>query len=222
MRHGSTLALVAWCWLTLADGPARAGSGPNAGLGPNSGTGWSLPDESRGLRVAPILLLSRPEVQAELRMKPDQVADAARVIADARDKAIQLRGRKDPAAVDLRRSVDEEQRNWLEAKLTEDQVGRLSEIDLQWEGVAAIATRPAVAEALALRADQKAALSQAVAERNAHRGRSVGRERDPAAAERSFTQQVWSNLTDGQRKRWERMLGRPFALAASAASRTAR
>ena len=216
MRHGSTLALVAACWLTCSPVPARAGSGPDGAAGPTPG--WNLPDASRGARVAPILLLSRPEIQAELHMKPDQVSDVARVIADARHKAIQLRGRTDAAAVDLRRGVDEEQRAWLETKLTEDQVERLSEIDLRWEGVAAIATRPGVAESLALSSDQKATLGRAVIERNAHRGRPLERERDPAAAERHFTQQVWSTLTDGQRKRWERMLGRPLALTASAAS----
>ena len=95
-------------------------------------------------------------------------------------------------------------------------MGRLGEIDLQWEGVAAIATRPGVGATLALSSGQKAILVRALADLRKHQSRPVERERDPAAAERHFTQQVWSNLSDGQRKRWEKMLGRPIALVATA------
>lgn len=212
MRHGPTLALVASFWLASA-GPGPAWAAPDGG--PEPAPAWSLPDASRGHRVAPILLLSRPEVQAELRMKPDQVVAAARVIADARHKAAQLRGRSDQAAVELRRGVDEEQRLWLETKLTEDQVERLGELDLQWEGPAAIADRPALAESLSLSPDQKAAVGRALDDLKQHRGRGAERGRDPVAAERHFAQQVYATLSDGQRKRWEKMLGRPLAVAAA-------
>ena len=195
MRHGSTLALLAaGCFLVLL-APALAG--------PGGAESWVLPDESQGRQVSPILLLSRPDVQTELRLKPEQVVDVARVIADLHHKAAALRGRTDAAAVDLRRTVDDEQRLWLETKLTEDQVGRLAEIDLRWEGVAAIVGRPTLAETLSLSDDQKAALTRAVAERNAQRDRPTGRQRDPAAAERHLQQQFRATLNDGQRKRWE-------------------
>ena len=226
MRHGSTLALVASCWLTLSPGSDRveAGSGPAPAPSPAPGPteSWILPDWSQGFRVAPILLLSRDDVRADLRLKPEQVADAARVITDARQKANQLMGRTDSAAIDLRRSVDEEQRLWLETRLTEDQVERLSQIDLRWEGKAAIATRPGVAELLSLSIDQKAALKQALDDRNRHRARPADRERDPAAIEHQFVQQVWSTLNDGQHRRWEKMIGRPFAVVASTSGRSPR
>lgn len=218
MRHGSTLALVASCWLAFSTGSVRAGAGP--GSGPGAAENWTLPDWSQGFRVAPILLLSRDDVRTELRLKPDQVADAARVIADARHKAASLSGRSDEGIVDLRRAVDEEQRVWLETKLTEDQVERLSQIDLRWEGVAAIATRPAIAEALSLANDQKAALNRALAERDAQRAKPADRERNPAAVENHFLERIWATLNDGQRKRWEKMLGRPFAVTASASRRS--
>ena len=212
MRQGSTLALVASFCLAYLLGSSRAGAGDEVAIP----TAWTLPDGLRGRRVAPILLLSRPEVQAELHMKPDQVADATRVIADAHSKALQLKGRKDQAVLELRRAVDEEQRIWLETKLAEDQVGRLSEIDLQWEGVAAIISRPAVSDSLSLSPDQRATLLRAFDDLKKHQSRSDGWERDPAAADRHFTQQVFSTLSDGQRKRWEKMLGRPVALASTA------
>ena len=206
MRHGSTLRFLALCGLALAVHPARA----------QDGGGWALPDESRGARVAPILLLSRPEVRADLRLRPDQAADVDRVIADIFRKAAQVKGRTDAAAVELRRAVDDEQRLWLETKLTEDQVGRLGEIDLRWEGIAAI-TRPALAETLSLSDDQRARLARAVADRKAQRALPPERRRDPAAAERHFAQQAEAILNDGQRRKWERMLGRPVAAATAAA-----
>ena len=211
MRHGSTPALLASFCLAASVGAAVA-AGPVAD-GPAPAVGWILPDQSRGFRVAPLLLLSRPEIQAELRMKPDQVADAERVIADARHKATQLRRRTDQAAVELRRAVDDEQRTWLETKLTEDQVGRLGEIDLQWEGPAAIVGRPAVAEALSLSPDQRAALGRAHDDLRKHAGGPDG-----DAAGRRFAQQVRATLSDGQRRRWEKMLGRPLAEVAAAAA----
>ena len=218
MRHGSTLALLAAGWLFVLFAPALAG--------PGAAESWVLPDESQGRRVTPILLLSRPDVQAELRLKPEQVADAARVIADLHHKAASLRGRTDAAAIELRRTVDEEQRLWLETKLTEDQVGRLAEIDLRWEGVAAIVGRPNVAETLSLSDDQRAALTRAVAARNAQLDRPADRQRDLAAAERHLQRQVRATLSDGQRKRWEGMIGRAFTVTptttASTAARAAR
>ncbi len=210
MRHGSTLALVASCWLALSTDPVRAGEGAGPWFSPTGS--WTLPDWSQGFRVAPILLLSRADVQTDLRMKPDQVADAARVIADTRRKATSLTGRSDQDVVALRRAVDEEQRTWLETKLTEDQVERLSQIDLRWEGVAAIASRPAVGEALSLSEPQKSAVGQALAERTRQRHKPDDRKRDPAAVENHFLEQVWATLDDGQRRRWEKMLGRPFAM----------
>lgn len=215
MRQGSTLALVALIWFLLLVAPAlikqAQADGGSAPVG-----GWVLPDAMQGRRVPPIFLLSRPDVQADLGMKPDQVADAGRVIADLYRKAAALQGRKDQAAIEQRRVVDEEQRLWLETRLTEDQVGRLTEIDLRWEGVAAIITRPTLAETLSLSDDQRAALTRLATERNARHARPA--ERDPTAADRHFVQQVWATLSDGQRKRWERMIGRTFAITTTAAT----
>ncbi len=214
MRQGSTLALVAASWLLVLGSPApvQAGADGSSSLA----GGWILPDSMQGRRVPPIFLLSRPDVQADLAMKPDQVADAARVIADLFHKAAALQGRKDQAAIEQRRVVDEEQRLWLETRLTEDQVGRLTEIDLRWEGVAAIITRPTLAETLSLSDDQRAALTRLASDRATRHNRTA--EHDPAAADHRFVQQVWANLSDGQRKRWERMIGRPFTIMATAAA----
>ncbi len=199
MRQGSTLPLVS-LWLGLAAGsPALAG-------------GWGLPDESRGARVAPLLLLSRPDVRDDLKCTPDQAIEADRAIADFHRQAAGLKGRTDAAAKAERRLVDERQWMWIELHLTDDQRDRLGQVDLRWEGPAAIHTRPAVAEALSLSPDQKAALARLVAEHHAERAK------DPLAAGHKFEAKATALLDEGQKQRWDRMLGRAFTPKVLAAS----
>ena len=203
MRQGPTFALVPLLltWLGIIPGATSAGS-------------WSLPDESRGSRVAPLLLLSRPEVRDDLRIAPEQVVEVEKAIAELHEKALALRGKTGEAAVAGRRSVDEGQKAWLEAHLTPDQVDRLWQVDLLWEGPAAMATRPAVAEALALSDEQKAALHAALFERNAARDMT----KDVAAANHQFGERALATLSDGQKQRWARMVGRPIARKVTASA----
>ncbi len=201
MRQGSTLALVS-LWLGTV-----GWAGPSAFAG-----GWGLPNESRGARVAPLLLLSRPDVRDDLKLTPDQAVEADRAIADFHRQAVGLKGRTDASAKAERRVVDERQWMWIELHLNDDQRDRLGQLDLRWEGPAAMHTRPAVAEALSLSPDQKAAIGRAVADRTTERAK------DPIAAEKRFDHKVIAFLDEGQKQRWDRMLGRPFAPKVLAAS----
>jgi len=204
MRHGTTPALVVplcWIGLALTSVPALAG-------------GQGLPDESRGSRVASLLLLSRPDIRAELHLNADQTAGAERAIAESHRKAAALRGRTDPAAKALRRSIDESQWTWIEFHLADDQRERLEQLDLGWEGPAALATRPEVAKRLALTPDQSAALARALADRNARRAKA----RDTAAIDAEFATRALTVLSDAQKQKWETMLGPPFTPRAVAAS----
>ena len=200
MRQGTTFALVPLCFGAML-GQALAGS-------------WALPDESRGNRVAPLLLLSRPEIRDDLQLAPDQVIEVDKAIADLHQKAAALKGKTGEAALAGRRAVDEDQKAWLEKNLTIDQVDRLWQVDLRWEGPAAMATRPSVAEALSLSDEQRAALNRAILERNAQRAKV----KDIAAADHQFTLRAMSVLSDGQKQRWERMLGRPLAIKTASAT----
>ena len=167
-----------------------------------------MPDDSRGSRVAPLLLLSRPEVRDELKIPAAQVDEVNRAIADLHHQAATLKGKTGEAAVLARKAVDEGQAAWLEAHLTPDQVDRLWQIDLSWEGPAAMTTRPKVAEALALSDEQKAALATALRERNARKARP----KDIPAANHQFGERVLSILDDGQKLRWTKMVGHPIIL----------
>ncbi len=199
MRRGWTLALVSICLGALGASPSHAG-------------GWGLPDESKGFRVAPLLLLSRPDVRDDLRCTPELAAEADRAIADFHGQAAGLKGRSDAAARLERRTIDERQWMWIELHLDDAQRDRLGQLDLRWEGPAAIITRPAVAEALSLSDAQKADLARLIAERNADRAR------DAAGAEGRFEPRAVAVLDPGQKLRWDRMIGRPFVPKALASA----
>ena len=201
MRHGATLALVPlWIGIALAPAPAHA-------------AGWTLPDESRGHRIAPLLLLSRADVRDDLGLPAAMVTEVDRAVEDLFRKAALLKGQTGEAALEGRRAVDEGELAWLESRLSPDQRERLVQLDLRWEGPAALATRPIIAEALALSDDQKAALGKALADCKAHRDK-------PQEAEKRLATEALATLDDAQKQRWERMLGRPFSpRATSPASR---
>lgn len=165
-----------------------------------------LPDSRLGVRTAPILLLTRSDVRAELRLSPEQTADAERTIADLREKALALRGRTDTEAVAARGEVEEACRLWIDRTLTPPQRDRLTQLDYQWEGSSAVITRPKVAESLALTDPQRVALARAVAERNGRRGSGPPIEADEAGLARVVNEQ----LTEGQDKRWQAIIGPPF------------
>ncbi|WP_435008474.1 hypothetical protein P12x_005682 [Tundrisphaera lichenicola] len=203
MRHGATLALIPigiGIVLSMVSTPAQA-------------AGWTLPDESRGHRIAPLLLLSRPDIRDDLQLPAAMVTEVDRAIDDLFTKAAALKGQTGDAAIEGRRAVDEGERVWLETRLSPEQRERLAQLELQWEGPAAMASRPIVAEALALSDDQKTTLARAVAECRAHKDEGF-------AAQQALATQAIATLSEGQKLRWERMLGRPFSpRATSSASR---
>jgi hypothetical protein len=172
-----------------------------------------LPDSRLGVRTAPLLLLSRPDVQADLGLTPEQTASAQQTITSLYVQATALKGRPDAEALAARRAIDAAQRRWLEERLTTAQQDRLVQIDLQWEGPSALITRPLVAEALGLSAAQRTTLAAAIARR--HRLRSQGEDRPED--ERPLAEQALATLTPEQKERWRAMLGRPFVVQTATA-----
>lgn len=193
---------VAWFLIAFGTVPAAL-AGPDAGRDPRR---VPLPDERLGVRTAPLLLLSRPDVCADLDLNPNQRDDAEAAITDLYVRAAALRGKAGEPAVAGRKQIDEAQRAWFEGHLTPDQLIRLVQIDLQWEGPSALLSRPIVADTLRLSAEQRAALTQAVAGRDAARARGT----PPGAADRALAAQALAQLTPEQKARWRVMLGNPF------------
>jgi len=205
MRHGPTLPLVAACVsiVLLVPVPASAAAGE----------GQPLPDSRLGLRTAPLLLLSRPDVREDLGLTSEQTLSVERTITALYVQATALKGQTDDSALAARRAIDEAQRRWLQTQLTPEQQARLAQIDLQWEGPSALLTRPVIAETLGLTAEQRQVLSAAIARRNHLRAQGQGRPQD----ERQLAEQTLATLSAEQRQRWRAMLGRPFTLRVAAA-----
>jgi hypothetical protein len=205
MRHGRIrVATAALLFVIIAPGAAsRADSTP-------------LPDDRLGVHTAPLLLLSRPDVRADLRLDAEQAESAERAITDLYVRAEALKGKTGAAAIAGRKAIDEAQQLWFDQHLTAEQRNRLVQIDLQWEGPAALVNRPLVAEMLGLTPEQRATLKQAVAQRDAGRSSQT----DSRALEQTLAKQALSVLTSTQKERWRVMLGNPF-VPQLAASKTA-
>lgn len=204
MRQGMTVVASALLMtLALAPQPARSESEP-------------LPDSRLGIRTAPLLLLSRRDVQADLQLSRTQIEEAEAAIRDLYVKASALRGLTGDKALVARRAIDEQQRQWIDTNLSETQRTRIIQIDLQWEGPTALVSRPAVAEMLELTAEQVEALKKAVAE--SMQRRAQGNKSNEV--EGNLARQTLTILTETQRTRWKAMLGRPFVPQLSQANPT--
>jgi hypothetical protein len=198
MRHGQRWALfLALLWTYLGTGLAFGGE-------------WALPDSRLGVRTAPLLLLSRPDVQAELRLEPAQVAAAMKTINELTERAATLKGKTGASVIAERRAIDEAQVDWLSNYLTGNQLIRLRQIELQWEGAAAMLSRPTVAEYLKLNSEQRQALVQMISERNAQRMRGL-----PTKDQKTFNHMAKEVLSSTQKELWENLTGTPFEIKLS-------
>ena len=169
---------------------------------------WQLPDDRMGVRTAPILLLSRDDVATELKMTPEQRKKTWEKIADLGRQAAELKGRNDNDSMKLRRTVDQSQLEWLRAELSPEQLARLTQIDLQWEGPTAILSRPQVGEAMHLTADQRTKI-QAILKKEPNVA--------PAKNRLDMTRNVFRELDETQQQAWRALIGPDF----SAVQRTA-
>jgi hypothetical protein len=160
-------------------------------------------DDRLGERTVPIILLTRSDVQADLKLKPEQVAECHRAALEFQRKASLLRGRRDPGAVAARGEIDGALSQWLSAHLAPDQLGRLEQIDLQWEGAGAMLNRPFLDDALSLTPSQKQKVVEFVAQSKALRARGTWTYNDHT----NLTRQALAILTDKQRELWVRLLG---------------
>jgi hypothetical protein len=179
-----------------------------------------LPDDRLFRRTVPLLLLSRPDVRADLGMNPTQADEAEKAITDLYVRAYSLKGKTGERAEAGRKAINDAQRAWFEANLTAEQRARLVQIDLQWEGPSCLISRPVVADSVGLSTDQRETLSQAVVRRNkARESRNYS-----LADEQALAKQALALLTSDQKERFRAMLGRvfvpQFALARTEANPT--
>lgn len=179
---------------------------------------WVLPDDRVGIRVAPLLLLSRPDIQADLRLEQSQILSARSAIEDLTRRGMALRGKNGPEVIAERRKIDEAQLEWLGKNLTSTQLIRLRQVEFQWEGAGAMLSHAKVAEYLKLTPEQRQSLARIIAERHAARTRG-----GPAASgEPAFNQKAQAILSPDQRELWANLLGTPVRFATATAPRRTR
>ncbi|MDB5353162.1 MAG: hypothetical protein JWN86_4409 [Planctomycetota bacterium] len=165
-----------------------------------------LPDSRLGYRTAPLLLLSRPDVRADLGLSAQQTTSSQLAIRQMYVQAATLKKKPNTdETVRARRAIDEAMKDWLDTQLSPEQRARLVQIDLQWEGPSALVTRPIVAEALNLSKEQIALIESAVSRRDA------SRRKGHADAERVLGESSLATLSPAQRESWKQLLGKAFS-----------
>jgi hypothetical protein len=208
MRHGWTVV------------PALVALGLGLLQFPGLARGAEPLDDRLGIRTAPIFLLTRSDIQDDLKIDPKLAAACQRVAASIRHKASALKGVKTPAIVAARRTVDEEMSQWLITNLRPEQLDRLDQIDLQWEGPAAMITRPFYEESLSLTREQREKLTTCLTEARTHRAQGAWTYED----HRELTRKAFTVLSEKQRHLWVRILGEPcqFKIGVNPATPAAR
>jgi hypothetical protein len=173
-------------------------------------------DDRLGIRTAPIFLLTRSDIQADLKIDPKLAAACEHVAASLRHKASALKGVKIPGMVAARRAILEEMSQWLITNLSPEQLDRLDQIDLQWEGPAAMLTRPFLDESLSLTREQGEKLTSCLTESKVHRAQGTWTYED----HRELTRKALTILSEKQRHLWVRILGAPciFKIGLNAAT----
>jgi hypothetical protein len=206
--QGPTILLILFCLIGLH----------NIGHGVATADEWSLPDTRAGIRTAPLLLLSRPDVQADLRLEPVQISGVHDTINGLTSRALALRGKTGSGVISERRAIDEAQADWLARNLSGNQLARLRQIELQWEGARAILSRPTVAEYLKLTPEQRQALVRTITQSNLQRSRGASTRQD----EQAVNAAARSVLSKVQQELWASLLGTPCRFAMSSAPSRAR
>ncbi len=165
-----------------------------------------VPNSRLGTRIAPLLLLRRPDVQSDVGLNPTQAAELDQISRNLYGRAMSLARRRDPEAEKARRSIDHEQQQWLKTRLTDEQKKRLVQIDLQWEGPTSVYSRATVAEALGLTTEQREVLKRVGDEFTRKRRENPSQ----PVKEGELTRQILAVLSEPQRELWKDMLGAPF------------
>ena len=199
MRHGWTVVRT-----LIILGTGLCGFSPRV-------QGGELTDDRLGIRTVPILLLTRSDVQRALNLEPKQGAECRRAAFALYDRAAVLRGRKDAGAQAARGVIDREMSSWLDTHLTPEQLGRLEQIDLQWEGASAMLSRPFVHESLNLTPAQRKTIEDCIAAGRAQRARDGWSYENHV----NQTRQAIAVLDARQRELWIQLLGPhcPFKIA---------
>jgi hypothetical protein len=168
---------------------------------------WGSVSNARfGMRIMPLILVVRPDVQLDLQLKPQQVEGAKHLLSRLYERG--LKSKSKAGADGEKRAIDDAMANWLRDELSADQIDRLTQINFQWEGASAL-RRPSVVKYLRLDAAQRGQVDGLLMERD--RRHALG-QLTPADFDR-FSKQAMAVLTPDQREDWDLALGPPCRFA---------
>jgi hypothetical protein len=203
MRAGRRIVLA----LAIFGGGMLSGS-------PKFAAGAEPLDDRLGVRVAPIFLLLRSDIQKDLALERVQIAEVNEIAAELYGKARSLKGNVGPNVVAARRAIDEEGSDWVTFHLKSEQRERLAQIDLQWEGASALLSRRVVAEYLGMTSDQRDQVVLVYSD--AKRGRV---KKGPWTYEEhlELTRKTLAVLSEKQKQLWVKVLGPPCRFVVAAA-----
>ncbi len=167
-------------------------------------------DDRLGVRITPLFLLLRSDIQKDLALEPAQVAEVNQVAPAFYRKALNLKGKKGPGLIAARQAIDAEESRWMNTHLSPGQRERLAQIDLQWEGATALINRPIVAEYLRLTADQQTQVARIISNAQMMRAGPT-----PWTYELHLetTRKAIALLSEKQRQLWVHVLGPPCHFA---------
>jgi hypothetical protein len=197
MRHGLTIVPAG---LVLVAALLGAG-GPEA---PQIDWG-SVSDARFGMRLMPLYLVLRPDVQVDMQLNPQQVEGAKHLLLRLRERGLMsLKSKSKEAAYAEKRAIDEAMESWFRDELSAAQLERLTQITFQWEAASAL-QRPSVIKYLRLDAAQRRQVDGLLAERDRRHARG---QLTPADLDR-FSKQAMAVLTPAQKEEWDLALGPP-------------
>lgn len=177
----------------------------------------ATPAQFTGQGVGGQFLLFNKSVQDELKLTPDQVtklrADAEAALGTFKDQLGKIREMEPQARARLLASVTDKTNRIVAGVLDKDQVQRLRQIDLQQRGPLALYDEE-VRKNLNITEAQLGKL-KAVADatfQDLQKAHEAKDEKQMDAACRAAIEKVNEILTEEQRRTYQEMIGRPFAI----------
>ena len=172
-------------------------------------------------------LIGNPGVQKELKMDADQVEKATAVSTEVREKMTEVRSQLDGLSgeemmtkrAELSKPINDEATKKIKAFLKDDQYTRLTQIELQQRGAAALSDKD-IAKKLSITDDQESKVKTIMADMQAESReimQSAGDDRQAAmqkvtALRTETNKKVMALMSDDQKKTWKEMTGEPFTV----------
>ena len=172
-------------------------------------------------------LIGNPGVQKELKLDANQIEKATALAADVREQMTEVRSQLEGLQGEemvtkrsqLSKPITDAATKKIKAMLKDEQFTRLTQIELQQRGAAAL-TDPQIAKKLSVTDEQAGKVKTMMADMNAEAReiqQSAGDDRQAAmqkvqALRTETNAKVMALMSDDQHKAWKEMTGEPYTV----------